>query len=172
MMEKALRASFWKALRQKRARAERLRKGDHAYHFMKRVGGRRDIFAKKALSPAEQAEQERVAAVSETSTPAALSRPTAAPAILLSPLAGTLPPLPGCLPVVLQIAAKNEENANFKAEKAAALKRSNSKAVHETAEGHQVPVFLSLCLVCLPAYLSTCLPAYLSTCLYAHPPTC
>lgn len=100
MIAKALGEGFWKAIRQRRSKVERLNKVDHIYRFMKQIRGNRDVFKKK-LSPAERAEQERVAA----------------------------------------IAAENERNAKFKAEKAAAIKISNSKTMHETSEGHQVSYF-------------------------------
>lgn len=63
MIAKALGVRFWKSIRQRRSKVERLGKVDHVYRFMKQIRGNREVF-KKELSPAEKAEQERVAAVS------------------------------------------------------------------------------------------------------------
>lgn len=63
MMAKALGEGFWKSIRLRRLKVERLGKVDHVYRFMKQIRGNREVFTKK-LSTAEQAEQARVAAVS------------------------------------------------------------------------------------------------------------
>lgn len=131
MIDKALRASFWKGLRLRRTKVARLRDVYHVRRFMRKVLGHRED-PKKPPTPAEQAEQARLEVVWSSFL------------LLILVLRSRLPQCacdtcthPTC---IVQIAAEVQKVAVFKAEKAAKKKKEYVAKV-QAGTGQQASYF-------------------------------